>query len=174
MEEIVYLNGSLIPRSQARVSAFDHGFLYGYGLFETMRAYHGTIFLLDRHLKRLLDSAVVIGLRDKLTDIDLGKACVDTLRANGLPEARLRLTVSRGEVAPFPGTSPALPPRYWLRRQVIPQWQRKYMRLVLKVGYRPSVGTANPFCQNLNQPIIYLAVWLRWKRKQPVWTRHCC
>ena len=53
MEEIVYLNGSLIPRSQARVSVFDHGFLYGYGLFETMRAYHGTIFLLERHLKRL-------------------------------------------------------------------------------------------------------------------------
>ncbi len=110
MEEIVYLNGSLIPRSRARVSVFDQGFLYGYGLFETMRAYHGTIFLLDRHLKRLLDSAAVIGLRDKLTDIDLAKACLDTLRANGLPEARLRLTVSRGEVASFPGTSTGVTP----------------------------------------------------------------
>ena len=110
MEEIVYLNGSLIPRSQARVSAFDYGFLYGYGLFETMRAYHGAIFLLDRHLKRLLDSAVVIGLRDKLAGIDLSKACIDTLRANGLPEARLRLTVTRGEVASFPGTSNTVTP----------------------------------------------------------------
>ena len=109
-EEIVYLNGSLIPRSQARVSAFDHGFLYGYGLFETMRAYHGTIFLLDRHLKRLLDSAAVIGLGSKLADIDLGKACRDTLRANGLPEARLRLTVSRGEVASFSSTSSSVTP----------------------------------------------------------------
>lgn len=109
-EEIVYLNGSLIPRSQARVSVFDQGFLYGYGLFETVRAYHGTIFLLDRHLKRLLDSAVVIGLRDKLTDIDLSKACLDTLRANGLTEARLRLTVSRGEVPSFPGSSTGVIP----------------------------------------------------------------
>jgi len=109
-EEIVYLNGSLIPRSQARVSAFDHGFLYGYGLFETMRAYHGTIFLLDRHLKRLLDAAAVIGLGSKLADIDLGKACRDTLRANGLPEARLRLTVSRGEVASFSSTSSSVTP----------------------------------------------------------------
>ncbi|MFQ5996675.1 MAG: aminotransferase class IV [Dehalococcoidales bacterium] len=105
MEEIVYLNGSLIPRSQARVSAFDYGFLYGYGLFETMRAYHGTIFLLDRHLKRLLDSAAVIGLGEKLTGIDLAKACLDTLRANNLPDARLRLTVSRGEAGSFPGYS---------------------------------------------------------------------
>ncbi|MBA7631675.1 Branched-chain-amino-acid aminotransferase [subsurface metagenome] len=110
MEEIVYLNGSLIPRSQARVSVFDHGFLYGYGLFETMRAYHGTIFLLDRHLKRLLDAAAVIGLGSKLADIDLGKACRDTLKANGLQDARLRLTVTRGEVASFPGSSTSVTP----------------------------------------------------------------
>ena len=104
MEEIVYLNGSLIPRSQARVSVFDHGFLYGYGLFETMRAYHGTVFLLKRHLKRLLSSAEIIGLGSKLAGIDLVKACTDTLKANGLEDARLRLTVSRGEVDSFPGS----------------------------------------------------------------------
>jgi branched-chain amino acid aminotransferase len=102
MEEIVYLNGSLVPRSQARISAFDHGFLYGYGLFETMRAYRGRIFLLERHLRRLLDSAAIIGLTSKLAEIDLAKACVDTLKANGLQDARLRLTVSRGEGDPSP------------------------------------------------------------------------
>jgi len=102
MKEVVYLNGSLIPRSQAKVSAFDYGFLYGYGLFETMRAYHGKIFLLDRHLKRLLKSAAVIGLSSKLSDIDLTKACLDILRANNLNEARVRLTVSRGEAGVFP------------------------------------------------------------------------
>lgn len=110
MEEIVYLNGNLIPRSQARVSVFDHGFLYGFGLFETMRAYHGTIFLLDRHLKRLLDSAVTIGLRTGLVSIDLAKACTDTLQANALQEARLRLTVSRGEAASFPGSGSDVTP----------------------------------------------------------------
>ena len=110
MEEIVYLNGSLIPRSQARVSVFDHGFLYGYGLFETMRAYHGTIFLLERHLKRLLNSAAVIGLSPELAEIDLGKACTDTLMANGLQDARLRLTVSRGEVDSFSGSGTSVAP----------------------------------------------------------------
>jgi branched-chain amino acid aminotransferase len=110
VEEIVYLNGALIPRSQARVSVFDHGFLYGYGLFETMGAYHGTIFLLDRHLKRLLDSAAVIGLRTRLVSSDLAKACTDTLKANALQEARLRLTVSRGEAASFPGSGSDVTP----------------------------------------------------------------
>jgi len=104
MEELVYLNGFLIPRSRARVSAFDHGFLYGYGLFETMRAYSGKIFLLGRHLERLYQSAEVLGLGEALAGIDLERACIDTLKANNLKDARMRLTVSRGDAGPFPGT----------------------------------------------------------------------
>ena len=104
MEEIIYLNGSLLPHSQAKVSVFDHGFLYGYGLFETMRAYHGKIFLLDRHLRRLTSSAEVIGLASRLAETGLEKACYDTLQANNLKEARLRLAVSRGEADSFPGS----------------------------------------------------------------------
>jgi len=103
MEELIYLNGSLLPRSQAHISVFDHGFLYGYGLFETMRAYHGKIFLLERHLNRLLSASLVLGLGSKLNAAELGKACRDTLAANSLENARLRLTVSRGEVNSFPG-----------------------------------------------------------------------
>ncbi|MCK4863169.1 MAG: aminotransferase class IV [Dehalococcoidales bacterium] len=102
MEETIYLNGSLVPRSEARISVFDHGFLYGYGLFETMRAYNGKIFLLERHIKRLLGSAVTIGLGDSLAGIDLNKACLDTLKANKLEDARLRLTVTGGESDSFP------------------------------------------------------------------------
>jgi len=105
MEEVVYLNGSLIPRSQAHISVFDHGFLYGYGLFETMRAYHGKIFLLERHLNRLLSASLVLGLGSRLNAAELGKACMNTLAANSLKNARLRLTVSRGEVNSFPGPS---------------------------------------------------------------------
>lgn len=107
MEEIVYLNGSLVPGSQAKVSVFDYGFLYGHGLFETMRAYQGKIFLLERHVKRLLDSAEVIGLGAGLASIDLSKACSETLKANNLKDARLRLTVSRGEAGPFPSADSA-------------------------------------------------------------------
>jgi branched-chain amino acid aminotransferase group I len=100
MAERVYVNGALVPRSEARISAFDHGFLYGYGLFETMRAYNGVIFLLEKHLARLEKAAETIGIN--LTGIDLAQACRDTLRANGLKSARIRLTVSHGDADAFP------------------------------------------------------------------------
>jgi branched-chain amino acid aminotransferase len=100
MAEIVYINGSLVPRSEARISVSDHGFLYGYGLFETMRAYDGTIFLLERHLERLRKSAKSIGI--KLAGIDLSQACRDTLEANGLQSVRIRLTITNGDSDAFP------------------------------------------------------------------------
>jgi branched-chain amino acid aminotransferase len=106
MEEIIYLDGELIPRSRAKLSPFNHGFLYGYGLFETMRAYGGLIFRLDRHLSRLHDGAKTLGIADKLAAFDLEKACHDILKANKLAEARLRLTVTAGEgdMVPNPDT----------------------------------------------------------------------
>jgi len=107
--ELVYLDGSFIPRSKAQVSAFDHGFLYGYGLFETMRAYNRKIFLLDRHLERLYQSAELIGLNRALAGVNLKQACTDTLVANDLKDARMRLTVTRGDAGPFPGKKQAAP-----------------------------------------------------------------
>jgi branched-subunit amino acid aminotransferase/4-amino-4-deoxychorismate lyase len=84
LEEIVYLNGDLIPGSQAILSPFNFGFLYGYGLFETMRSYNGSIFRLDRHLARLHNSAQILGMGDKLKAYDLEKACSGVLQANNL------------------------------------------------------------------------------------------
>jgi branched-chain amino acid aminotransferase len=106
MEEIIYLNGDLIPGSQAKLSPFNFGFLYGYGLFETMRSYGGSIFRLDRHLARLHHAAETLGIADELTAFDLEKACHDVLKANDLTEARLRLTVTAGEgdIIPNPDT----------------------------------------------------------------------
>ncbi|OGO32223.1 MAG: hypothetical protein A2Z29_00335 [Chloroflexi bacterium RBG_16_56_11] len=102
MDEIVYLNGSLVPRSGACLSVDDHGFLYGYALFETMRAYNGRIFLLDRHLTRLVDTAETIGLTPGLAGIDLAQACDETIKANHLREARVRLTVTNGDAEVLP------------------------------------------------------------------------
>jgi branched-chain amino acid aminotransferase len=111
MVETVYFNGRLVPRFEAKLSPFDHGFLYGYGLFETMRAYDGHIFRLDSHLTRLRCSAESIGLTDSILTTEEGKqslkaACLATLEANELKDARIRLTVSAGEgdMTPDPGT----------------------------------------------------------------------
>lgn len=100
MSAMVYLNGRLIPRDQASISALDYGYLYGFGLFETMRAYSGRVFLLDSHLRRLADSAEALGF--SLAGLDLKGAVMDTLRANGLGDARVRITVSAGEGAMAP------------------------------------------------------------------------
>ena len=95
MNELVYVNGSLVLRTDARISPLDYGFLYGFGLFETMRSYNGNVFRLERHLDRLVRSAKELGITVE-TEV-LGGAVKDTIRANGLDNARIRLTVSGGE-----------------------------------------------------------------------------
>jgi branched-chain amino acid aminotransferase len=94
---LVYINGELVERSEARVSAFDRGLLYGYGLFETMRSYGGRVFCLDRHLSRLARSAMVLGIGAALDTAELERAVYDTISANELTDARIRLTVTAGE-----------------------------------------------------------------------------
>jgi branched-chain amino acid aminotransferase len=135
MEQIVYLDGSLVPRSQARISPFDLGFLYGYGLFETMRTYSGRIFRLEKHLERLSQSAKLLGL--PLNAFDLKKACHDTLRANKLKEARIRLTVSMGEGEAIPA-----PPKH--PRPTVLVTATRYVPLsdeAYRKGYKAVVST---------------------------------
>ena len=100
MDEIAYLNGALIPRSQASISVMDYGFLYGFGLFETMRAYGGQVFRLDSHLGRLARSAEMLGLPIKA--LELKSAVTDTIQANKLGDGRVRITVSIGEGSMIP------------------------------------------------------------------------
>ncbi len=94
---LVYINGELLERGEARVSAFDRGLLYGYGLFETMRSYGGRVFRLDRHLSRLVRSAEMLGIGTALDTSELERAVYDTIAANKLIDARIRLTVTAGE-----------------------------------------------------------------------------
>lgn len=101
MADFVYLNGSLLPSAEARIPALDYGFLYGYGLFETMRAYAGgRVFRLDRHLDRLVSSAETLGITADTPTLE--EAIHETLSANSLSSARIRLTVSAGEGDPVP------------------------------------------------------------------------
>jgi len=106
MERLVYINGEIVSWDKASVSVFDRGLLYGYGLFETMRSYNGRVFYLDRHVARLMNSAGVLGIRDALGPQKLETGVLRTLKANGLDDARIRLTVTAGEG----GRSLSLPP----------------------------------------------------------------
>ena len=134
MKEMVYLNGSLVPCSRARISISDHGFLYGYGLFQTMRAYNGKMFLLDRHIKRLHEAAKVIGLGEKVAGLDLEKACVDTLKANELKDARVRLTVTNGELNALPWTDPGGKPTVVVTAQPYTPFSEEKYSQGFKVG----------------------------------------
>lgn len=96
-ELLVWINGELVPKSQAKVSVFDHGFLYGDGVFEGIRSYDGKVFMLDEHLDRLYESAKSIWLNIPLTKEQMKEAILQTLRANKLRDAYIRVVVSRGE-----------------------------------------------------------------------------
>lgn len=102
----VYLNNKIVPASEAKISVFDHGFLYGDGVYETMRVYDGVVFMLDGHIQRLYRSASLIGLDIPKNAADIKLAIYETLRANSLANAYVRLTVSRG-YGPI-GLDPAL------------------------------------------------------------------
>lgn len=92
----VYLNNRVVPASEAKVSVFDHGFLYGDGIYETMRVYDGVVFMLDEHIERLYRSASLIGLNIPKKIADIKISIYETLKANSLTNAYVRLTISRG------------------------------------------------------------------------------
>jgi branched-chain amino acid aminotransferase len=93
---LVYVNGKIVPSEEAVVSVFDHGFLYGDGIYETMISYDGVIFKLDEHLERLYRSASLINLTIPLKAERLKSALYETLLANVLKNAYVRLSISRG------------------------------------------------------------------------------
>lgn len=105
---LVYVNGKFMPKEEAVVSVFDHGYLYGDGIYETLRAYEGRIFLLGKHLARLKQSADAISLHLPLSIEKIGDALRESLTVNKLREAYLRIQVSRG--AGDIGLDPALCP----------------------------------------------------------------
>jgi branched-chain amino acid aminotransferase len=93
---IIYYDGKYLPDDQAKVSVFDHGFLYGDGVFEGIRAYNGRIFRLKEHLDRLYDSAKTIDITPPISKEDLTEAICETLRRNNLTDAYIRPIITRG------------------------------------------------------------------------------
>jgi branched-chain amino acid aminotransferase len=93
---IIFLNGEFVPEERAVVSVFDHGLLYGDGVFEGIRAYYGRVFKLGDHLDRLYESARTIMLQIPLSKAEMQEVVLETLRRNNQRDAYIRLVVSRG------------------------------------------------------------------------------
>jgi branched-chain amino acid aminotransferase len=93
----VYINGKFYEKTQAKISVFDHGLLYGDGVFEGIRSYNRLVFKLKEHIDRLFESAQSIMLDIPLSKERLIKAVISTLKENGLKDAYIRLIVTRGE-----------------------------------------------------------------------------
>src|SRR5512133_125867 len=92
----IYIDGQYFPKSQAKVSVYDHGFLYGDGVFEGIRAYNGVVFKLKEHVDRLYRGAHAIMLNIPLTKEEMVQAVVETVRKNNMKDSYIRLVVSRG------------------------------------------------------------------------------
>jgi len=133
----IYLDGRFVPETEARVSVFDHGLLYGDGVFEGIRAYNGYVFKLEAHLERLYASARAILLEIPLTKDQFREAILEILRVNNLRDAYIRPVVTRG-VGDL-----GLDPRKCARPTVIitEEWKSLYGAQVLERGLRAIVVT---------------------------------
>lgn len=159
MGGLVYINGELVPKEEARVSVFDHGFLYGDGLFETMRAYQKKIFRLEQHLQRLFLSLEYLKFPIPFSFDSLKEAIYKTIEANRLEDAYIRLNVTRGEGATVPDPSTCKTPNVIIiTREYLPYanalYQKGYKGKIVSVRPSPHMPTVNMKTLNFLNNII--------------------
>ncbi len=154
MSPKVYINGELYEKENARISVYDHGLLYGDGVFEGIRAYNGEIFRCREHIDRLFASARAIALEIPLSKDEMIEAIRQTLDANGMTDAYIRLLVTRGigtlGLDPYECTDPQViiitdhialyPPKYY----------EQGLELVAVSTIRNHPNALNPRIKSLN------------------------
>ncbi|RJQ43475.1 MAG: branched-chain-amino-acid transaminase [Nitrospiraceae bacterium] len=151
---MLYLNNRIVSEKKALISVFDHGFLYGDGVYETLRAYKGVVYMLDEHIRRLFRSAAMIDLTIPMTPEAIRKAVYETMTANSQKEAVIRISISRGK-GPL-GLDPALCPKPTL--VIMSSEFKKYPSLYYQKGVKIAVvsirrnyrGALDPQIKSLN------------------------
>lgn len=136
-----WVNGALVPLEEARVSLFDAGFQHAIGLFETMHARHGRVFRLMAHLERLRESAEQLRLMEVIRIGPLARAVEDTLEASALAHARVRLTMTGGEMMLAPGVTKRSDVRHDPTIAIVPQAATLYPEALYERGVRVRVAT---------------------------------
>ncbi len=150
----VWLNGELVDKSDAKLSVFDHGTLYGDGVFEGIRVYGGKVFKCQAHIDRLFDSAKFIRLAIPYTKQELKDAIYETLKANNRQDAYIRLVVARGEgtlgLSPFKCPQPNV---FIIIDSIALYPQEMYetgMAIIIAKTIRTSPRSLNPRVKSLN------------------------
>ena len=154
MDPKVYINGKLFDKSEAKVSVFDHGLLYGDGVFEGIRAYSGRVFRLQQHVNRLYESAKGIHLEIPMPRAAMADAINQTLASNKLVDAYIRVVVTRG------AGSLGLDPRKTTDPQVIiitdkialypPELYEHGLKIITAATTRNHPNAVNPRIKSLN------------------------
>ena len=147
MSEIFYLNGKLMPREKAKISVLDYGFLFGFGLYETVRAYKGKAFRLDNHLARLRYSGDRLGII--IHTALIREAVHDVIKANGFGQTRIRICVSIGEGTMSPNLDSCKQPTMAIiASKYTPPSKEKYLQ-----GYKVELSSIR---RNSLSPVTYL------------------
>jgi len=151
---IIYIDGKFYPEEEAKISVFDHGLLYGDGVFEGIRAYEGRVFKLEEHLRRLEDSAKAILLTIPLDRDEMRAAVLETCKRNKMKSGYLRLVVTRGKG--YLGLSPdrCKKPTIIIIASDLELYPEKYYREGLRVvtvpTWRNSPAALDPSIKSLN------------------------
>jgi len=154
MSRIVFMNDRLVPEAEARVSVFDHGLLYGDGVFEGLRSYSDRVFRLDEHLDRLYASARAICLEIPLAKEAVAQAVIDTLAANTLSDGYVRLVVTRGAGSLGLDPNRTKNPQVIVIADTIALYPREYyekgLRIVTAATQRTQSAALSPRIKSLN------------------------
>ena len=150
----IYLDGEFVNEPDAKVSVFDHGLLYGDGVFEGIRFYNGRVFLFDEHLDRLYDSAKAIMLTVPLERAELAEAVKETVRQNKLRDGYIRLVVTRGKGDLGLNPNKCTTPTIFIIAATIELYPEKYYTEGLRVNTVPtqrvSPAALSPAIKSLN------------------------
>ncbi|QYY36399.1 branched-chain-amino-acid transaminase [Ruficoccus sp. ZRK36] len=150
----IYINGTYYERHEAKVSVFDHGFLYGDGIFEGIRVYEGCVFKLDEHLKRLEYSAKAIMLDLPWTRAEISEAVCESCRQNGVTDGYIRLIVTRGAGALGLSPKSCSDPQMIIIADQIelypPEIYQKGLKVITSATRRNSPAALPPMVKSLN------------------------
>lgn len=154
MSEIVYIDGQFLPKEEAKISVYDHGFLYGDGVFEGIRYYKRNVFRLDEHLERLEDSARYLMMKPLPSRAELAAAVTETCRRNAWDDGYIRLVISRG--TGNMGLNPYLCPKpsvivICTKIQLYPtEYYQKGLPIITAATRRYHSGALSPRVKSLN------------------------